>query len=128
MFMPAEVTIGKATTAGTKNSPLERYSACATAVSSCRQAEVHSALTCLRKTAQNPPPAYCRQTGDVQFSLGRVCVVCSQTLQSQSSNPAVPPGKLVFLLIQAKTRASAFQVMSSLTFCCTSVYSACTQC
>lgn len=121
MFIPAEVTISKATTAGTKNSPLERYSACATAVSSCRQAEVHSALTCLRKTAQKPPPAYCRQTGDVQFSLGRVCVVCSQTLQSQSSNPAVPSGEADIPFDSGKNKSfsfSSYELLNLLLYKC----------
>lgn len=93
MFMAPQATISKATTTGTKNSQFESYLACATTASSCRQAKAQPALTRLRKTAQNPPPAYCRWTGDVQFSLGRLCVVCGQTLQSQSSNLPVLSGE-----------------------------------
>jgi len=122
MFMPAEVTVSKATTTGTKNCQFESYLARATTVDTCRQAEAEPTLTCLRKTAQKPPPTYCRWIGDAQFSLVRVCVVGSQTLQSQSSNPAAVSGEA------QKKRASAFRVMSSFTFCFTSVYSACTQC
>lgn len=46
MFRPAEVTMGKATTTGTRNSPFESYLAWATTASSCRQAEAQPALTC----------------------------------------------------------------------------------
>lgn len=121
MFMPVEVTISKATTTGTRNSQFESYLACATTASSCRQAEAQPALTCLRKTAQNPPPAYCRWIGDVQFSRGRVCVVCRQTLQSQSSNPAVLSGEAGIPFDSNKNRSfssSSYELLNLLLYKC----------
>lgn len=106
MFMPDEVTISKITTTAPKIASLKVI--WHATVSSYRQVEAQPALICLRKTAQKNPPAYCKWMGDVQFSLGRVCVVCSQNLQSERSNPAELSGEAGVPLDSHKTKSFNF--------------------